>query len=342
MKILPVVGLMATATLLIAAPVPVPQNGDLFVGFRASAGTGASVSYLVNLGSDANFRNQPLGTVLTLSSLGDLGADLVATYGPSWHTREDLSWGIFGVRNSASPSVYGSRLRPSGQTPSTPWPAINLTARSNVASEVLSVIEQLRGYRGRDATPNSAVATLQPNASEKSSYNFQVATPGTADFGSLSQWGTIEANFGSGPSSANLDVYWISGSSTDPVRRLGYFEISSSGQITFRNPSIAPPVGDSDDDGQTDADEAVAGTDPNDPNSRFEVESATLSQGSPATLIFNAVSGRTYQLQYSETLGSWQTISTLVNPAAGTQQFIDNDPTRRGAVRGFYRIQVSQ
>lgn len=211
-----------------AAPVPDPVSGDLFVGFRVSGGAGGSQSYIVKLGLDTSFSTTP-GTSFTLN-LGDLGADLEAQYGANWSTRNDLFWGIFGTRTSASPIVYGSRERLDPDTPSTPWVALDLTARNSVDSQIGSVLNNIGGYRGSEATSNSLFGTFQDNSGQASSYNFQVATPGTTDFGSLSQWGSIEGSFANGADDTVLDLYRIAGSG---VTQRGSFSIDDEGVISY-------------------------------------------------------------------------------------------------------------
>src|SRR5690349_5718216 len=75
-----------------AATVPDPVSGDLYAGFRVSGGIGGSTSYLVKVGQDTSLPTT-LGSTIKLS-LGNLGLDLVATYGAQWYTRQDLTWGI--------------------------------------------------------------------------------------------------------------------------------------------------------------------------------------------------------------------------------------------------------
>ena len=212
-----------------AAVVAPPVNNDLFLAFRASGNLGATTSYLVNLGQYSQFRDASANTTITLS-LGDLGADLVATYGSDWNTRSDLYWGIFGVSNTANPTVYASRAESSPGTLSNAWPLLDSISRGSTASQITSVLQGVSGYQGSAATSNSTVAALQANTSNASSYNKQVATAGTNDFGSTSSWSSIEGNFGAGTSGTALDLYRISGSGvTDP----GHFTLSDSGVVSF-------------------------------------------------------------------------------------------------------------
>lgn len=211
-----------------SAAVPDPQANDIFVGFRASGTPGNSTSYLVKLGSATAFLTTP-GTAFDLS-IGNIGLDLAANFGADWHTRSDLYWGIFGAFSGANPIVFGSKERSDVNTPSTPWAALDLTARNSVDTQITSVLNSIGGYRGREATANSAVATLQPNTGSASSYNFQVGTPGTLDFSSLSGWDSIEGSFANGASGTVLDLYRIAGSG---VTSRGSFSIDEGGQISY-------------------------------------------------------------------------------------------------------------
>ena len=215
-----------------AAVVADPENGDIFLGFRAEGGTGGATSYLINLGQSTQFQNAAPGATIELS-LGNIAADLAATYGSGWADRADLHWGIFGVRNSSSPLLYSSQGRSDVETQGPGWNALDLASRTGTASQISSVIEQIGGFRGQQTTPNTLTGVFQANTSAASSYAKQVATAGTTDFGSLSQWGSIEGNFGTGTEGTVLDFYRFSGSSTSPVSYLGNFSITDSGTISF-------------------------------------------------------------------------------------------------------------
>lgn len=332
-------GLAAASTW--AAPVPEPQPGDVFAGFRAEGGNGAAVSYLIKLGPDTLFRNAAEGAVIELNELGNVGADLTAVFGADWHTRVDLHWSVFASRVSVNSTVYASRARVEGK-PATPWPALGQNARNATAQSIVDVLYGIdgRGYKDSEATANSPVATIQANSTNDSSYYKQVATPGTTDFGTLSQWTRIEASFGDGPSGAALDFFRISSTGTSLV---GTFTIDASGVIRFTAPSDSADQ-DTDKDGYSDAVEAAAGTDPNNPNSFPSVIVSVVENG--IRLQSNAAAAnQTYRLEYSPSLqnSSWQVISTHETGAGAAKlDFVDTDAARRSAGQGFYRIRYGQ
>lgn len=217
-------------TAALAAPVPAPVSGDVYIGFRAAGGVGGSSSYIVKIGQDTVFRSATAGSTFTVTGLGNIGADLTATYGAGWATRADLFWSVFGVRPSAASILYASKERSNTSVPADSWPELDVTSRNTTASQITSVLESIGGYKGLEATSNSPVAALQPNSPDASSYNKQVATAGTNDFGSLSEWTSVEGGFGGGTSGTALDLFRIAGSG---VTRVGRFSLDSNGAVTF-------------------------------------------------------------------------------------------------------------
>ena len=214
-----------------AAIVAAPSSGDVFLAFRASGGTGASTSYIIDLGQGSQFSTAVPGSTITLNPIGDIGADLVATYGANWNTRSDLFWGVFGATDTVNPTLYASHERTDVDTQSGAWPQLTQGARSSVKTEILSVTSGINGYQGSEATLNSAFATLQSNSGQASSYNFQVTNGGT-DFGSQSQWSSIEGDFGEGVANTTLDLYRLR-SSAPAVGYLGSFGLDSGGELSF-------------------------------------------------------------------------------------------------------------
>jgi hypothetical protein len=106
-------------------------------------------------------------------------------------------------------------------------------------------------------------------------------------------------------------------------------------------PSIPSPsvrslaaTGDEDNDGQTNADELIAGTDPLNPNSRFTIETI-LATPSGFTLTWTPVPGKTYTVEAREDLssGTWVPVATGLTNGTYTDSVIS--PFRK-----FYRLKV--
>lgn len=239
-SLLPVVAAAALLSGIVngrAAIVAAPAAGDLFLAFRVEGGTGANTSYLINIGSDTGYRNAAPGSTQALSLVG-VGADLTATYGESWSTRADLKWSVFGARLSVNSSLYATNAQPPAGTPAASLQPLTQQARNATAGSVIDVIT---GYSLGESTSNNPLGTFQTNAATDSSYFKQVATQGTTDFGSLSQWDSIEGNFGGGAAGTALDLFRVGGTG---VSNLGTFTINNTGGVSFAAavPEPAVPV----------------------------------------------------------------------------------------------------
>ena len=95
---------------------------------------------------------------------------------------------------------------------------------------------------------------------------------------------------------------------------------------------------DSDGDGQSNLQEYLAGTDPFNAASLLKIQSATIG-GSTCSLTFIAAAGRTYTVQYRDSLnaGSWLSLTNVgAQPATGL--FPVNDGSVGTNSTRFYRI----
>ena len=101
-----------------------------------------------------------------------------------------------------------------------------------------------------------------------------------------------------------------------------------------------PALADSDSDGSDDSDEVVAGTDPNDSTSKFEISSIQILSDGSVELQWSSVDERVYRVYRSETLeeGSWGEPIGIENGDGNVQSFIDNDLDSRASF--FYRLEV--
>lgn len=91
--------LSALAPLTHAAPFQLDQD-DLLLGIQATGGAGTTQNVFFNLGNTVDIKNSPNQGVV-----GNIAADLSATYGTNWFTRTDLVFGVIGNRSNLSPSI---------------------------------------------------------------------------------------------------------------------------------------------------------------------------------------------------------------------------------------------
>ena len=146
-------------------------------------------------------------------------------------------------------------------------------------------------------------------------------------------------------SSSNDDVAWLNANDLYfKSPGVAIITASQTGNDNYEAATSVPRTytvidGDEDGDGQTNSDELIAGTDPLNANSRFEIETIVATPNE-TTLTWTAVPGRTYKVQACEDLTSWVTIGTgtvnIVNDLL-IGSYIDPviSPSRR-----FYRIVV--
>ncbi len=83
--------------------------GELFIGFRATGGTGATTNVVLDLGSAAGFSALTTGSTI---SLGNIGSDLVSAFGATWYDRTDVLWSSVsgnGGTDITTNTLYGGR-----------------------------------------------------------------------------------------------------------------------------------------------------------------------------------------------------------------------------------------
>ncbi len=101
-------------------------------------------------------------------------------------------------------------------------------------------------------------------------------------------------------------------------------------------PGSADRISDTDQDGLSDFDEWLAGTDPLQPQSVFSITAGGFTGGIYSGT-FEGLAGKTYTVQYSDSLapGSWQKLTDFAPAADGIIVFTDTPPP--AAVHRFYR-----
>jgi hypothetical protein len=127
----------------VAAALPEPSakaasavNGDILVGFRATGGAGSTKNLVVNIGA-ATALESATGAV----NLGNINADLNATYGSDWATRTNLFWGAVGtvgsfnaIGTNPARTVYSSR------SAFEPWLRANSSSHAAATNKVVALM----------------------------------------------------------------------------------------------------------------------------------------------------------------------------------------------------------
>jgi len=99
------------------------------------------------------------------------------------------------------------------------------------------------------------------------------------------------------------------------------------------------PEGDPDHDGLSNLQEFLAGTDPRDAQSYFKIKSISLNSG--VRLTFNAVSNKSYTVQYTRALGGGPWLKLADIPAESTNRVALITDTEATANRS-YRLTTPQ
>jgi elongation factor P hydroxylase len=217
------------------------NDGDVFMGFRATSGAGITKDYVVNLGPASQFTSLSSGTTITLS-LGNIGADLTAVFGPDWYTRQDpgggsaVLWSIVGAQVFAGNGDPDNTIYPSN-TNIVPWNRDFDSSQSFTAG----LIDSMRfAYQGLSSTANSPVALIQ-NVTDANSYaSFQPGGVNSSGISFQTYDPTIEAGVSQ---SLYLDrLIPLTGLTVTPGTLEGVFQISSTGTVTFTAGSGGGPT----------------------------------------------------------------------------------------------------
>ena len=220
-----------------AATVTAGVN-DIILGFEALGGQGAALNLEVDLGPASRFLNAPAPFTLTSVEIGNISADLIATYGNTWFSRADLQWSVFGSTGSnayngfLSATTFVTRAEITPGTRSTPWGRDSNTINSAASQDIQSVIG---GLNGRTSTANSNVREPRSHDRRK-----QVTPPGSSRGGTVSftAYGpTVEGNFANGTANSILDFYAVQRASGadvgTPSQLLGTVKLDNNGNVTF-------------------------------------------------------------------------------------------------------------
>lgn len=235
-----ILGLISVLALPFAARAQTTMSStDLLMGFRASGGTGATLNLQVDLGSITSFLSGANSTA-GVHTIGNLAvADLVSTYGSSWNTRSDLTWGILGANGGVNKSLYGTFAE---STPGTVFPSgsIDISSQSLRNTPINLVQGQLTALNGQTAASNNFSTVL--STGDTASWS----SVGFADAGvaySFFDLTTFENNTNiTGGSYVVSDLYRYT--SSDTLAYVGSFALNTAGTLFFSTSasSFATPV----------------------------------------------------------------------------------------------------
>lgn len=241
-------GIVVLAGLAQAGPVSY-QSGDLLLGVRAAGGTGATQTYVVNLGQASQFANLGKGASFS-PSVGNLGADLTQIFGANWSSRADVFWSVSGTTGLLSPvgsdpakTLYATKAESPAGTLATPWNRAVENTQGPAASKMTALGQSYAQTAGapNQSTSNSPKAVVQ-NTSDVNNYaSYQ---PGGSTQNAGPQPGisfayfnpTIEGSFAGGVANSALDLIQLQ-PGTGPGKTLGTFTFSSDGVLTITGPT---------------------------------------------------------------------------------------------------------
>jgi alpha-L-rhamnosidase len=206
---------------------------------------------------------------------------------------------------------------------------------------------------GLAATPSSLTSRINLVWNSSSGATGYLVKRASSITGPFAQLGTVSTNYFSdlAPAPGSTYYYTVSslnaiGNSADsaPASATTYTAIENWRFLHFgtvANLGSAADSADPDGDGLTNAQEQVAGTDPNDRTSLLAINGISKS-GNDVVVSFLTVAGKTYRLECSNTLvsGSWIPVQDGISGTGGMIQVTDVGAASNS--KRFYRIVVSE
>ena len=196
-------------------------NGDMMLGFRASANQGFQQDLMFNLGSSVGIRD---GVITGLR--GNINDDLVATYGANWFSRTDLTFGAIANRTTLSPT-QSATFTPGEQDPNRIAYVTRTAATPGAAADHPTIAGQTMGTAlvgvttlegillNLTETANGDGAALftrtsSPTQWDQASWSTRVPTSGL----SFTNFSNIGTAFGAGGTERYADIQRIGGTAT--------------------------------------------------------------------------------------------------------------------------------
>jgi hypothetical protein len=204
---------------------------------------------------------------------------------------------------------------------------------------VASMVAALNGAATDDGLPNPpgrlALAWSQVSGPGSVTFSATNAANPTATFGASGTY-VLRLTAQDGELSAQDDVtVTVTGES------LAAWKARFFSTAELANPAVSGDSADPDGDGHTNAQEHIAGTDPRDVRSALKL-AATRLAGGTTKLVFGAVAGKAYTIQYRDSLttGAWLKLSDV--PAQPSASVLEIPDTNAGGGGRYYRIVTPQ
>ena len=205
-------------------------DGDMMLGFSASAGTGFQQDLMFNLGSSVSIRDG----VIT-GFIGNINDDLKATYGDDWSTRTDLSFGAIANRSTLSPTASAgftvgqadpTRIAYITRTASTPGAAADhpTITGANMGTSLVGVTTLEGILAGLTETANGDGAAIFARTDAQTQWD-------------QASWSArVPASGNSFTGFSNIGTAFVAGGTTRyaDIQRLG----GSTGSIAYTNTTI--------------------------------------------------------------------------------------------------------
>jgi hypothetical protein len=210
-------------------------DGDLFLGFRATSGTGSTITYLINIGQGSIYRD---ATSTFNLSIGDIGQDLSDTFG-TWTSNANLKWGVFGAyaldtNGNDTNTLYASKAESPVGTVGVSWNRRSDSAQAGSQAKVQNLV---LGYLGdpEGSTANSNFGVLM-NTSQSNDWSEFMPGGGqsTASTAFAVYSTAFEGNFGNGTAGTRLDLFQLKSGATTAGTYEGTFAINDAGQVSFQ------------------------------------------------------------------------------------------------------------
>jgi len=259
-------GLLAAAALAFLAPsghagTVAYSTGDLVLGFEDP---GNANDYVVDLGSASYFislASSPGTTNITANdpaygvSLGNIAADLSATYGSTWYANNatqgtNVQWGVFGETANLGTSISGVPIDTAFLTVGENTPGSGSIAPTEFSSTTQNgwntkfgiFSNPGAGFNNGTATSNSAYATVESDSTYGGAWSNNSPSTNAFTIG----FGIEQPTEGTytGPTNSELDLYELiptnkGGTGTGVL--LGDFTLNSSGALSFTSAAVPEP-----------------------------------------------------------------------------------------------------